>query len=58
MFIGRLIRNNRRRLARFSISMWNCFSRLDQELPRTNNSSEGWNPAVRVGTVLKLSPVY
>ncbi|CAF1439465.1 unnamed protein product, partial [Rotaria magnacalcarata] len=42
-FIGRVIRNNRRRAPRFSVNLWNCFSRLDEELPRTNNSSEGWN---------------
>ncbi|CAF2617287.1 unnamed protein product [Rotaria sp. Silwood2] len=46
-FIGRLIRNNRRRAARFSINMWNCFSRLAEDLPRTNNSSEGWNRAIK-----------
>ncbi|CAF3401466.1 unnamed protein product [Rotaria socialis] len=46
-FIGRVIRNNRRRAPRFSVNMWNCFSRLDEELPRTNNSSEGWNRAIK-----------
>ncbi|CAM4852369.1 unnamed protein product, partial [Rotaria magnacalcarata] len=46
-FIGRVIRNNRRRAPRFSVNMWNCFSRLDEELPRTNNSSEGWNRAFK-----------
>ncbi|CAF4110562.1 unnamed protein product, partial [Rotaria magnacalcarata] len=46
-FIGRVIRNNRRRAPRFSVNMWNCFSRLDEELPRTNNSSEGWNQAFK-----------
>ncbi|CAM4803701.1 unnamed protein product [Rotaria magnacalcarata] len=40
-FLGRVIRNNRRRAPRFSVNMWNCFSRLDEELPRTNNSSDG-----------------
>ncbi|CAF2128971.1 unnamed protein product [Rotaria magnacalcarata] len=46
-FIGRVIRNNSRRAPRFSVNMWNCFSRLDEELPRTNNSSEGWNRAIK-----------
>ncbi|CAF2134675.1 unnamed protein product, partial [Rotaria magnacalcarata] len=46
-FIGRVIRNNRRRAPRFSVNMWNCFSRLDEELLRTNNSSEGWNRAFK-----------
>ncbi|CAF4612585.1 unnamed protein product [Rotaria socialis] len=46
-FIGRVIRNNRRRAPPFSVNMWNCFSRLDEELPRTNNSSEGWNRAIK-----------
>ncbi|CAF4086659.1 unnamed protein product, partial [Rotaria magnacalcarata] len=46
-FIGRVIRNNRRRAPRFSVNMWNCFSRLDEELPQKNNSSEGWNRAIK-----------
>ncbi|CAF5108916.1 unnamed protein product, partial [Rotaria sp. Silwood1] len=46
-FIGRVIRNNRRRAPRFSVNMWNCFSHLDEELPRTNDSSEGWNRAIK-----------
>jgi hypothetical protein len=53
-FIGRVIRNNRRRAPRFSVNMWNCFSRLDEELPRTNNSSEGWNRAIKVGSIILL----
>ncbi|CAF2158288.1 unnamed protein product, partial [Rotaria magnacalcarata] len=27
--------------------MWNCYLRLDQQLPRTNNSSEGWHRALQ-----------
>ncbi|CAF1483628.1 unnamed protein product, partial [Rotaria sordida] len=46
-YVGRIIRGSRRRCPRFSISMWNCFSRLDQQLPRTNNSAEGWNKAIK-----------
>jgi hypothetical protein len=40
-FIGRPIRNDRRRTLRYSIYMWNCYSRLENQLARTNNSSEG-----------------
>ncbi|CAF3908403.1 unnamed protein product, partial [Rotaria sp. Silwood1] len=46
-YVGRPIRGGRRRCPRFCISMWNCFSRLDQQLPRTNNSAEGWNKAIK-----------
>ncbi|CAF4475881.1 unnamed protein product [Rotaria socialis] len=45
-FVGRVIRNNRRRAPRFS--------RLDEELPRTNNSSEGWNRAIKVRSIILL----
>lgn len=47
-FIGRLVRNNRRRAPRFPIAIWNCFSRLNQQQPRTNNGNEGWHRAVLV----------
>ncbi|CAF1667822.1 unnamed protein product, partial [Didymodactylos carnosus] len=46
-YIGRRICNNRRRVPRFPITLWSCFSRLDQQLPRTNNSSEGWHHALK-----------
>ncbi|CAF4747299.1 unnamed protein product [Rotaria socialis] len=46
IFVGRVIRNNRRRAPRFS--------RLDEELPRTNNSSEGWNRAIKVRSIILL----
>ena len=39
---------NRRRSPRFSIPMWNCFSRVDLNLPRTNNDIEGWHHAFHV----------
>ncbi|CAF4639567.1 unnamed protein product [Didymodactylos carnosus] len=26
--------------------MWNCFERLENDLPRTNNPVEGWNNAM------------
>ncbi|CAM4793866.1 unnamed protein product [Rotaria magnacalcarata] len=46
-FIGRRVRNQRRRAPRFPIAIWNCISRLDQQLSRTNNSNEGWHRAIR-----------
>lgn len=42
-YIGRPLANNRRRLARFPIESWNAFSRLEQNVPRTNNAAEGWH---------------
>ncbi|CAF3356738.1 unnamed protein product [Rotaria socialis] len=45
IFVGRVIRNNRRGAPRFS--------RLDEELPRTNNSSEGWNRAIKLVEILQ-----
>ena len=38
-----------RRCRRFSISMWNCYDRLNQQLSTTNNCAEGWNKAIKVG---------
>lgn len=46
-YVGRLARNNRRRAPRFSIPSWSCYARLEQQLPRTNNSSEGWHRALQ-----------
>ncbi|CAM4842293.1 unnamed protein product, partial [Rotaria magnacalcarata] len=46
-FIDRQVRNQRRRAPRFPIAIWSCFSRLDNQLPRTNNSNEGWHRAVQ-----------
>jgi hypothetical protein len=54
-YVGRPIRGGRRRCPRFSILMWNCFSRLNQQLPRTNNSAEGWNKAIKVGLISDIS---
>ena len=47
-FIGRKISRNRRSNPRYVIQMWNCFSRVDLELPRTNNAVEGWHNAFHV----------
>lgn len=41
-YIGRL-RGNIRRAPTFAIDRWNMFHRTFDELPRTNNSVEGWH---------------
>ena len=41
-YIGRLRRRNRRAPC-FPISMWNMHERIILDLPRTNNSLEGWH---------------
>ena len=41
-YIGRLRRRNRR-APWFPISMWNMHERVILDLPRTNNSIEGWH---------------
>lgn len=43
-YIGR-IRRNRRASPRFAIAIWNVYSRVENGLPRTNNSVEGWHRA-------------
>ena len=47
-YIGRRGRYNRGRSPLFPIAFWNCFDRLDQQLPRTNNPQEGWHNAFQV----------
>ena len=42
-YIGRHRRNAPRRTAMFPVVLWNMFHRTDEELPRTNNSVEGWH---------------
>ena len=46
---------NRRKCPRFSISMWNCFSRVHLDLPRTNDAVEGWHNAFHVCIINILS---
>ncbi|XP_042212508.1 uncharacterized protein LOC121875325 [Homarus americanus] len=41
-YIGRQCRHYRR-TPRFPVSMWNVYDRVDEDLPRTNNSLEGWH---------------
>lgn len=43
VWIGRLDRRDRRRQPMFSRSLWNCFEFIHDDLPRTNNSVEGWH---------------
>lgn len=42
-WIGRPDRRNGRRPPLFSIEMWNCYSRVIDNLPKTNNNIEGWH---------------
>ncbi|CAF1264599.1 unnamed protein product [Adineta steineri] len=44
-FIGRIMTRNRRKNPRYNINMWNCFERINEDLPRTNNAIEGWHNA-------------
>lgn len=41
-WIGRPCRRARR-APLFSINIWNCYSMLEYDIPRTNNSVEGWH---------------
>ena len=41
-YIGRL-RRHRRAKPTFDLHIWNVYSRVTQDLPRTNNAVEGWN---------------
>ncbi|CAF0714736.1 unnamed protein product [Adineta steineri] len=47
-FIGRIMTRNRRKNPRYNINMWNCFERINEDLPRTNNAIEGWHNAFHV----------
>ncbi|KAL4154547.1 hypothetical protein QTP88_000404 [Uroleucon formosanum] len=42
-WIGSLDRRGKRRSPLFAIDLWNCFNRLKDNLPRTNNNIEGWH---------------
>lgn len=44
-FIGRPLRRNGRREPIIARNLWNVNSRVDDVLPRTNNSVEGWHRA-------------
>ena len=38
-----MVQRGRRRRPLFAISLWNVHDRVDHDLPRTNNSIEGWH---------------
>ena len=40
---GRFRRNALRQTPMFALELWNMFHRTFQDLPRTNNSLEGWH---------------
>jgi len=42
-WIGRLDRRNRRKPVLFPVTLWNCFKYIFENIPRTNNSVEGWH---------------
>lgn len=43
VWIGRPGRSQSRRAPTFPINMWNMYSNIQLDLPRTNNSVEGWH---------------
>lgn len=45
-YIGRL-RVSGRKPPLFEISLWNMFTRTDDELPKTNNAIEGWHRSLK-----------
>lgn len=44
-WIGRPNRRQQRRPPQFDHAVWNCYEAVLQELPKTNNSLEGWHMA-------------
>ena len=48
-YIGKQLPNGSRRTPLFPIRMWNMHQRVMDQLPRTNNSVEGWHNAFRHG---------
>lgn len=44
-YLGRPQRRGRRRGAVFPPQMWNQYERVNNNLPRTNNATEGWHRA-------------
>ncbi|QQP52192.1 Uncharacterized protein FKW44_004253 [Caligus rogercresseyi] len=40
-----IVQRGRRRRPTFDIDLWNVFERMERNLPRTNNSVEGWHNA-------------
>jgi len=56
-YIGRYRRNAPRRPAMFPVNFWNMFHRTYDELPRTNNSVEGWHRGFQA-QVSSCHPVF
>jgi hypothetical protein len=42
-WIGRPIRGSRRRQPLFAHEVWNCYNSVNDNIPKTNNSVEGWH---------------
>ena len=53
-YAGRFKRNAARCPPLFPINLWNIFHRTNAELPRTNNSIEGWHRSFNV----RVSPYH
>ena len=53
-YAGRFKRNAARRPPVFPINLWNIFHRTNAELPRPNNSIEGWHRSFNV----RVSPYH
>ena len=56
-YIGRYRRNAPRRPPLFVINLWSMFNRTDDELPRANNSVEGWHRSFQ-GHISACHPVF
>ena len=56
-YIGRYRRNAPRHPPLFASNLWNIFNRTDDELPRANNSVEGWHRSFQ-GHVSACHPVF
>ena len=49
-YVGRPLRHGRRPpIFVFAHSLWNMYARTDAQLPRTNNSVEGWHRSFQAG---------
>ena len=38
-----IVQRGCRRRPKFDVAMWNVYNRVEDNLPRTNNSVEGWH---------------
>jgi len=52
------LRRNRRGNPRFPLPIWNVYNRILEDLPRTNNSVEGWHRAFQQSIDCLHSSVY